>query len=190
MAQAQQAVYAATAAKKATRPNKSHKLINELKHLSANEVAIPNPFAKLMEKTAKHIEWLELLVTGITGRERQTIAKLTRRVATLETMVAKRDNKNEEMVRDRKQAKKDFAKEKKEAIEMFEREYDHIKKRKLEILPKIREQIEREFIARMQTTKDNNDSESARQMLERQLRAHVDRSGGWHQVTTSGTSNY
>jgi hypothetical protein len=81
------------AASRASRPNKSHTLIDELKHLAHEEIAIPNPLADLLEKTAQHIEWLELLVTGITGRERKTIAKLTRRVNTLEKMVESRDRK-------------------------------------------------------------------------------------------------
>lgn len=76
-----------------TRKNKSHKLANSLKRMGNTTVNVNNPFAKEMADAAKHIEWLELILTGISYADRNTIAKLTRKVGMQKVMIDKRDVK-------------------------------------------------------------------------------------------------
>lgn len=170
------------------RPNKSHKIIAELKYSAKTAVSVPNPNSALLKSTAKHIEWMELLLTGITGRERGTIAKLTRRNKQLEKMVFCRDEKNKEMVFDRKEVKSIHAQEVKDMLEEFERRYGDLEEMKLEILPAIRDQIEREFIDQLRSSEETSDGDTARAMLRQQLN-YMKESAKWQSLPPSSTGS-
>lgn len=174
-----------------SRPNKSHKIIEELKYLAHEEISIANPLADVLKKTAKHIEWLELLVTGITGRERNTIAMLTRLTKRQTRMIALRDEKNMHMVRERKAAKADYASEIAGLKQDFKDEIEWLKNEKIDAtLPEIREQIEKEFIKKLLTTQESEAGEHAVDMLRSQLKYIAPPDGGWQTVSSSGTSTY
>lgn len=75
------------------RGNKSQKIASELKSFAKSRVNVINPLAKEMEKAAKHIEWLELILTGISYADRNTIIKLGQKTKRQETMLLTRDIK-------------------------------------------------------------------------------------------------
>ncbi len=129
------------------RANKSQRLARDLKVISSRRITADNPFKDQLEATAKHIEWLELIVTGLTYAEKRTIAKLTRRVGTLERMIELR---NEKLARFNDWHKHEKSKWRDETRKL-KREY----KRKLKRAEKIddykRHKIEKEFIKFLQT---------------------------------------
>lgn len=164
------------------RPNKSNRIIGNLKSMANLQVKVENPFAAELEKAAKHIEWLELLVTGITGRERGTIGKLTRRVKTLERMVEARDAK----VREHKDVLSVIKRECK--LEMQRQEKRH--KRELKAAERVSQEqcheIEKQFIKDLQTGFEKGNALSQARW---EGSARGTASGRWYHNTPSGTSN-
>lgn len=161
--------------------NKSHLLAAELKHLSAMQVDINNPFEKLMEDAAKHIEWMELILTGISCKERSTIAKLNRRVNRLEVMVTARDSKLKWM----KNQERVLSATHKTDMTVLKNKYDgwceDLKNMKLEVTDEIREHIEREFVAKLQKRVGKKPKRSYDDMFEQQIEAACP-TGGWHKI--------
>lgn len=180
------------AVQRVVRPNKSHKMIQDLKRASGETVSIQNPMAVMMENAAKHIEWLELLVTGIKGRERNTIVKLTRREKTLMKMVDNRDRK----IAEHKSKVAYIKNEHKEEIQglngCHKDEVKWLKQCKIDThLPGLRDAIERDFIKKMQTSKITDEDRSAAKMLASQLDYERYGKGGWQQVrSNSATDSY
>lgn len=75
------------------RKSQSLQFAVSLKGMADKPIRASNPYSEELKKAAKHIEWLELILTGITYADRRTIAKLTRKKAILEKMVKDRDDK-------------------------------------------------------------------------------------------------
>lgn len=180
------------AVQRAVRPNKSHKMIETLRRNSNENLSIRNPLADVMENAAKHIEWLELLVTGISGRERQTIAKLTRSEKRLEKMV---DNRDRKLTQAKAKATLTLSNHKGEMNELkaeHKGEVAWLKECKIDSkLPGLRDAIERDFIKKMQTSKVTDENHSAARMLASQLDYERYGKGGWQQVRpNSATDSY
>lgn len=142
---------------KSERRNKSQTYAAFLKKMSDGVAAtisvngrnttVPIPNGDDLKKIASHIQFLEMCVTGLSYADRRTIAKLTRRIGTLERMVANRDAKIDEH-KDQVSALQTEHKAYVEHItEKFERELAHAKK----ITPKQAHEIEKKFIENLQT---------------------------------------
>lgn len=133
---------------KATRESKSQRLALRLRSMGAAKVTTDNPYKDELEKAAKHIEWLELIVTGLSYNEKRTIASLTRRVGTLERMVERRDEKLKNF--------NDWHKDQKRHWNEKTRELKSIHKFELKEAKKIsdtdRHKIEKDFIKHLRTS--------------------------------------
>lgn len=150
--------------------NKSRRLATDLRDGMEEKVRIDNPFAKLMEDAAKHIEWLELIVTGISHKDRNTIAKLARRKKLDDEMIARRDAKIEELKREISDLKRDHKDEVRGIAEEHAEEYEWLKRKKFnEFDDKMREAIEREFIEQLLTSKQTKKLKSSKKQLKEML---------------------
>lgn len=147
------------------RKTKSYKIIDELDANCTGTVAVQNPFSEIMESAKKHIEFLEMCLTGITGRERNTIVKLEKELRAEKKKVAYRDSKLKE-VRDRlKVIKGEYLKEAQRMEEKWQEELDCLKGEMLEKTvhdyEELRKKIELEFIERLKPTEVMEDTENS-----------------------------
>lgn len=130
-----------------SRENKSRRTANQLKDWGDRDVVVSNPLAKEMKDAAKHIEWLELIVTGLSHKDRNTICKIERHRKRLESMVLLRDqklNEKDAVIKHLKQELKDTHKN-------WEIEVQGMEKEKKELTPELRDEAEKEFIKNLQT---------------------------------------
>lgn len=130
-----------------SRQGKSQLLANELKEISDRPIRASNPFSGNLKKAATHIEWLELVVTGLSHRERTTIAKIERHRKDLVRRLDAKDLKIGEL----KVALKALNEELKETHKNWEMEVRGLENEKRELTPELREEAERGFIKNLQT---------------------------------------
>jgi chromosome segregation ATPase len=117
-------------------------------HVAGQNINVPLPQGSEFKKIAAHMRFLELCVTGISHNERRTIAKLTRRVSTLERMVQTREAKIRKHKQDMSQLKTEYEAYAKHMQEKFERDLAKAKK----ITPEQAHEIEKNFIKNLQTS--------------------------------------
>lgn len=143
---------------KSERRNKSQAYAAFLKKMSGGVAAtisvngrnttVPIPNGDDLKKIASHIQFLEMCVTGLSYADRRTIAKLTRRIGTLERMVFNRDAKIRKHKQDMSQLKTEYEAYAQHMKEEFERDLAKAKK----ITSKQAHEIEKNFIKNLQTS--------------------------------------
>lgn len=125
-------------------------------HVAGQNINVPLPQGDEFKKIAAHMRFLELCVTGISHNERRTIAKLTRRISTLERMVATRDAKIRHHKQELSQMKSEYEAYAKHMQEQFERDLEKAKK----ITPEKAHEIEKNFIKNLQTSYERQQEQS------------------------------
>ena len=129
------------------RANKSQRIVKQLKSISNRPLSAKNPYEKELNDAAKHIEWLELIVTGLSYADKCTIAKLQRRVGTLQRMVERRDEKLRGYNDWHTYEIQQWRKEVKQLKKAHKRELKKARK----ISSSVRHQIEKDFIKGLKT---------------------------------------
>ena len=126
----------------------SQKLADNLKNLSQKTVQVTMPHQDELKKAAKHIEWLELILTGISYADRRTIAKLTRKVRDQKRMLGNRDDRLNRHKLAIKALKQEHAKSTKKALKFAQHEIKRAGRitHKEEI-----DRVEKQFIKDLQT---------------------------------------
>ncbi len=76
-----------------SRTNKSQRIAKGLKTLSGSPISIIMPASEELEEAGKHIEWLELVLTGVSYADRNTIARLSTKIKRQARMIKDRDHK-------------------------------------------------------------------------------------------------
>lgn len=138
-----------------SRTSKSQKIAAELRQAGNAYVRVKNPEKELMEKTAKHIEWLELLATGLSYADKKTIVTLTRRQKANEKKIAARDLKIAELKNDIKRIKQDHKDEIASISADFTASFEDLKEQKFEDLEDLREVIELEYIQQLVSSRES-----------------------------------
>jgi len=153
-----------------TRESKSQELARLLEsRAKTGKVNVVNPWVDEMESAAKHIRFLELICTGLTYADKQTIAKLVRRKKALETRLVAKDEKIKELKSNITEMKKMLKRELDDAHKYYDERIAELKEYKVEETNELREAIEREFIKRLLTTRQVKKLKSTRDVVMYQL---------------------
>lgn len=169
-----------------SRQSKSQRLAGELRSMADRPIRASNPFSKELKSVAKHMDWLELVITGLSHKDRNNIAKIERHRKDLVRRLDVKDLKIGEL----KVALRALNEELKELHKNWESEVRGLEKEKRELTPELREEAERDFIKGLQTFNQkqlnnvkafNRDVESySKQRVPRFNSAATD--SGWTQV--------
>lgn len=132
------------------RQNKSHLVIETLKQIAGAHIRAPNPYQKDLIESAEHIEWLELLVTGITVKDRNSIVALKRQQRRGEAKIIRRDTAIDVLRHKMKAMKKHFD----SCCEGYVEDIERLEAREYQITPEMREVVEQEYIEKLKTSSD------------------------------------
>jgi biopolymer transport protein ExbB/TolQ len=176
--------------KKEPRPNKSKRIADELTSMADRQVVAANPWEKKFKAAASHIRWLELIVTGLSHKDRNTIVKMMRRRELDKKMIERRDQKIGEHKDKITILKAEHREKIKELKALHEAVLNDIQGIQLDKLEGIREAIEREFIMQLQTSRKSESNKTLKviykSMYEDSRKAAYDRY--YNASNHSGTS--